>query len=247
VRSADRRRVRPFLLEAPRGRGQVYFVSPRVEAGDDIEEAIEEDAGSAEAAMKRPSRGRRSRASGSSSSTVACRLPSAREARALPKGEAKVLVATTVIEVGVDVPAATVMVVENAERLGLAQLHQLRGRVARAEGSWCLLFGKESALERLTLLERTSDGFEIAEEDLRRRGWAISPDEGRRGEPRGIRRRRRRPRTPLRGAQSRRRAPSSPRGTRQRRGTRPLLRLGGAYRVSGTPGDGRDRRALPAS
>ena len=90
---------------------------------------------------------------------------------AFRSGDAKVLVGTTVIEVGVDVPAATVLVVEGAERLGLAQLHQLRGRVGRGERkSWCLLFGKASAAERFELLERSNDGFEIAEEDLRRRG-----------------------------------------------------------------------------
>jgi ATP-dependent DNA helicase RecG len=76
-----------------------------------------------------------------------------------------------VIEVGVDVPAATVMVIENAERLGLAQLHQLRGRIGRGpKDSWCLLFGKTAASERFLVLEATRDGFEIAEEDLRRRG-----------------------------------------------------------------------------
>jgi ATP-dependent DNA helicase RecG len=86
-------------------------------------------------------------------------------------GESRILVGTTVIEVGVDVPQATVLVVEGAEHLGLAQLHQLRGRVGRGSGdSWCLLFGKESAAERFELLEGTNDGFEIAEEDLRRRG-----------------------------------------------------------------------------
>ena len=90
---------------------------------------------------------------------------------AFRKGRAKVLVGTTVIEVGVDVPAATVLVVEGAERLGLAQLHQLRGRVGRgSRDGWCLLFGKSSAAERFELLEQTDDGFEIAEEDLRRRG-----------------------------------------------------------------------------
>jgi ATP-dependent DNA helicase RecG len=63
------------------------------------------------------------------------------------------------------------MVIENAERLGLAQLHQLRGRIGRgARDGWCLLFGDQVAAERFELLERTSDGFEIAEEDLRLRG-----------------------------------------------------------------------------
>ncbi|MGI5971887.1 MAG: ATP-dependent DNA helicase RecG [Oscillospiraceae bacterium] len=89
-------------------------------------------------------------------------------------GEYDILVATTVIEVGVDVPNATVMVVENAERFGLGQLHQLRGRVGRGEGqSWCFLVTDtrgETARERLEILCRTNDGFLISEEDLRLRG-----------------------------------------------------------------------------
>jgi ATP-dependent DNA helicase RecG len=90
-------------------------------------------------------------------------------------GEARLLVATTVIEVGVDVPEATVMVIEHAERFGLAQLHQLRGRVGRgADRSTCLLLYKaplgETAKARLAVLRETEDGFRIAEEDLRLRG-----------------------------------------------------------------------------
>jgi ATP-dependent DNA helicase RecG len=90
-------------------------------------------------------------------------------------GETRLLVATTVIEVGVDVPAATVMVIEHAERFGLAQLHQLRGRIGRgAERSTCLLLYKpplsEAAKARLAILRETEDGFRIAEEDLRLRG-----------------------------------------------------------------------------
>jgi len=90
-------------------------------------------------------------------------------------GEAKLLVATTVIEVGVDVPAATLMVIEQAERFGLAQLHQLRGRVGRgAEKSTCILLRGEQLSEvgkkRLTLIRETQDGFRLAEEDLRLRG-----------------------------------------------------------------------------
>jgi ATP-dependent DNA helicase RecG len=85
------------------------------------------------------------------------------------------LVATTVIEVGVDVPNATLMIVEAAERFGLAQLHQLRGRVGRGAGrSVCLLLRgpelSETARARLKLLRETNDGFRIAEEDLRLRG-----------------------------------------------------------------------------
>ena len=90
-------------------------------------------------------------------------------------GELSILVATTVIEVGVDVPNATLMIVEGAERFGLAQLHQLRGRVGRGTGkSTCLLIRGQTLTEvgraRLALMRETSDGFRIAEEDLRLRG-----------------------------------------------------------------------------
>jgi ATP-dependent DNA helicase RecG len=90
-------------------------------------------------------------------------------------GETRLLVATTVIEVGVDVPEATVMVIEHAERFGLAQLHQLRGRIGRGSGqSTCLLLYRaplgETAKARLAILRDTEDGFRIAEEDLRLRG-----------------------------------------------------------------------------
>jgi ATP-dependent DNA helicase RecG len=94
---------------------------------------------------------------------------------AFQKAEVAVLVATTVIEVGVDVPNATLMIVEGADRFGLAQLHQLRGRVGRGEGrSVCLLLRgnalSETARARLALLRESNDGFRIAEEDLRLRG-----------------------------------------------------------------------------
>ena len=90
-------------------------------------------------------------------------------------GDAKLLVATTVIEVGVDVPNATLMVIEQAERFGLAQLHQLRGRVGRgSDKSVCLLLRgeglSETARDRLALMRETQDGFRLAEEDLRLRG-----------------------------------------------------------------------------
>jgi ATP-dependent DNA helicase RecG len=90
-------------------------------------------------------------------------------------GTSRLLVATTVIEVGVDVPEASVMVIEHAERFGLAQLHQLRGRIGRgSEKSTCLLLYKaplgEFAKKRLAVMRETEDGFRIAEEDLRLRG-----------------------------------------------------------------------------
>jgi ATP-dependent DNA helicase RecG len=91
------------------------------------------------------------------------------------KGETKIMVATTVIEVGVDVPNASVMIIENAERFGLSQLHQLRGRVGRgAEQSYCILItnyklGADSKL-RIETMVKTNNGFEIAETDLKLRG-----------------------------------------------------------------------------
>src|SRR5207302_9610597 len=89
-------------------------------------------------------------------------------------GHTDVLVATTVIEVGIDVPNATVMLIDNADRFGLSQLHQLRGRVGRGkDASFCLLISDpptESAEQRLKTMTRTTNGFEIAEMDLQLRG-----------------------------------------------------------------------------
>lgn len=90
------------------------------------------------------------------------------------KGEVRILISTTVVEVGVDAPGATVMCVLNAERFGLSQLHQLRGRVGRGSlPGWCFLYTESDspeALERLTILKETSDGFELAEKDFELRG-----------------------------------------------------------------------------
>ena len=89
-------------------------------------------------------------------------------------GEVQILVSTTVVEVGVNVPNATIMVIENANRFGLAQLHQLRGRVGRGENeSFCFLMpgeGENVSLERLEIMTKTQNGFEIAEYDLNLRG-----------------------------------------------------------------------------
>lgn len=93
---------------------------------------------------------------------------------AFAAGDVHVLVSTTVIEVGINVPAATVMMIENAERFGLAQLHQLRGRIGRGkEQSYCIFLNasdKEQSMDRLKILNKSNDGFYIAEEDLKLRG-----------------------------------------------------------------------------
>ncbi|MBA2466042.1 MAG: ATP-dependent DNA helicase RecG, partial [Sphingomonas sp.] len=147
--------------------GQAYWVCPLVEESDTIDSAAAEQ----RAAVLKLRFGERiglvhGRMKGPEKDAVMA---------AFAGGELAVLVATTVVEVGVDVPNATLMVVEGAERFGLAQLHQLRGRVGRGEGaSTCLLVRgqtlSETARARLALMRETSDGFRIAEEDLRLRG-----------------------------------------------------------------------------
>lgn len=90
---------------------------------------------------------------------------------AFSSGEIQLLVSTTVIEVGIDVPNAVIMVIENAERFGLSQLHQLRGRIGRGtEKSTCILISEANETERLNVLASTTDGFKIADEDLKLRG-----------------------------------------------------------------------------
>ena len=167
VRGHDRRRVPSFLTERLEAGEQVYWVVPRIGSVEDEESGIS----GAESAFEKL---RQAPIAKHGIELVHGRVPAAERSARLERfrrGDARVLVATTVIEVGVDVPAATVMVIENAERLGLAQLHQLRGRIGRGpRESWCLLFGDKVAEERFLVLERTCDGFEIAEEDLRRRG-----------------------------------------------------------------------------
>jgi len=147
--------------------GQAYWVCPLVEESEDSDRAAAEE-------RARLLRHR----FGDKVGLVHGRMkgPEKDEAMAaFQAGRTAVLVATTVIEVGVDVPNATLMIVEEADRFGLAQLHQLRGRVGRGEGrSTCLLLRgerlSETARARLALMRETNDGFRIAEEDLRLRG-----------------------------------------------------------------------------
>ncbi len=146
---------------------QIYWVCPLVEESEKVDLAAAE----ARAAHLQ-------QRFGSIVALAHGRLKAAEKDAAMARfkaGEAKLLVATTVIEVGVDVPNATVMVIEQAERFGLAQLHQLRGRVGRGSGkSTCLLLRgqhvSEQARDRLKVMRDTDDGFIIAEEDLRLRG-----------------------------------------------------------------------------
>ena len=151
-----------------RAGGQAYVVVPLIEESDKIEaRAVEKHADEIRKALP----GRRI-------GVVHGRIPSEERERTMGEfaaGQLDVLAATTVIEVGVDVPNASYMLVENAERFGLAQLHQLRGRVGRGRrASRCvLLFGPKASpesRERLGVLEKTDDGFVVAEEDLKRRG-----------------------------------------------------------------------------
>lgn len=150
---------------------QIYWVCPLVEES----EAVDLQAASERHAALRVAFGA---AAGDRIGLVHGQMPAAEKDAAMEafvRGDTRILVATTVIEVGVDVPEATLMVIEHAERFGLAQLHQLRGRVGRGgRAGACLLiyYGKpgETARARLKIMRETDDGFRIAEEDLRLRG-----------------------------------------------------------------------------
>ncbi len=167
--SSERRDEVIERIRAACGEGiQAYWVCPLIEESEMLEaEAAESTAEKLRAALPRL---RIERVHGR------MKAPE-RDAvmEAFRRGEIDLLVATTVIEVGVDVPNASLMIIENAERMGLSQLHQLRGRVGRgARASACVLLYRaplgETALERLEAMRRTDDGFEIAEVDLKIRG-----------------------------------------------------------------------------
>lgn len=156
------------VLAACRSGRQVYWVCPLIDESDELRyQAAEETSVALAEALPEVRVG-----------IVHGRMPAAKKDQAMQAfkaGRIQLLVATTVIEVGVDVPNATLMVIENSERMGLAQLHQLRGRVGRgAEASTCVLLYRaplsQLARERLKAIRETNDGFEIARRDLHLRG-----------------------------------------------------------------------------
>ena len=161
-------KVETFIRQKIEAGQQAYVVYPRVEEGDAVAgiKAVKEE-------LSRLAKTFAPHAVG----LLHGRLRSEEKDRVMTdfrEGRVKVLLATTVIEVGVDVPNATMMLIESADQFGLAQLHQLRGRVGRgSHESYCILVGTSKtpdAKERLRVMESTQDGFEIAEADLRLRG-----------------------------------------------------------------------------
>jgi ATP-dependent DNA helicase RecG len=165
VRASRKKLVYDFVRKNVAAGRQAYVVAPAIEAGETaLSSAVEE----AEYIQREVFPDLRV-------AVLHGRMPAKEKGEvmdAFKRGEVDVLVATTVVEVGVDVPNASVMVVLDAERYGLATLHQLRGRVGRgAAASFCILVAPDDAgvLERLDILARTNDGFVVAEEDLRLR------------------------------------------------------------------------------
>ncbi len=165
----DRQKAYDFIRERLRAKKQAYFVYPRITA-------VEEN-GDVKAATDEWNFLSKDIFPEFTVELLHGRMPSAKKQRIMAefrKGKIDVLVSTIVVEVGVDVPNATIMVIEDADRFGLAQLHQLRGRIGRSEAkSYCFLFAEtenETAKNRLEIMTRSNDGFEIAEQDLQLRG-----------------------------------------------------------------------------
>ncbi|MHC4394727.1 MAG: ATP-dependent DNA helicase RecG [Planctomycetota bacterium] len=169
VERSNQRKAEEFIRQRLKVKKQAYFVYPRItalEANDDIKAATDQ--------------WRKLSTEVFPEFTVKLlhgQMPSAKKQEVMAefrRGKIDVLVSTVVIEVGVDVPNATIMVIEGADRFGMAQLHQLRGRIGRgAAKSYCFLFAEtdsEAAKNRLDVMTRSNDGFQIAECDLRLRG-----------------------------------------------------------------------------
>jgi ATP-dependent DNA helicase RecG len=169
VRGPDRRaQVYAWVRDQVRAGRQAYVVCPLIEESDSLQ---------AEAAVRLAARLREEVFTDQAVGVVHGRMRSEEKDAVMDRfrrGEIAVLVATPVVEVGVDVPQATIMVVEDADRFGLAQLHQLRGRVGRGgQTSYCILLAgssQEAAAARLRIMEQTRDGFVIARRDLELRG-----------------------------------------------------------------------------
>jgi ATP-dependent DNA helicase RecG len=163
----DKERLFKFIDERLAGGAQVYAVYPLVEESEkmDLKSAVEME------------KEWKARFAGYRTALVHGKMDKEERDAAMSEfkaGRIGILVATTVIEVGIDVPEASVMVIEHAERFGLSQLHQLRGRVGRGEKqSYCILIGDprtEDGMRRLNIMASTQDGFRISEEDLAIRG-----------------------------------------------------------------------------
>ncbi len=168
----DRNRIYASIRRQIAQGGQAYIICPLVGDDADGEPAESEDCKAAESYFAELRNGA---FSDIPMGLLHGKMSPSRKAevmRAFAAGETKVLVATTVVEVGVDVPNANVMLIENAERFGLSQLHQLRGRIGRGtRASFCVLLNSSGGpCERLDVLANSSDGFQIAEEDLKQRG-----------------------------------------------------------------------------
>jgi ATP-dependent DNA helicase RecG len=169
VEKYNRQKAFQFIRERLKAKKQAYFVYPRItalEENEDIKAATDEWKNLSTKVYPE-----------FSVELLHGRMSSAKKQQIMAefrKGKIDVLVSTVVIEVGMDVPNATIMVIEGADRFGLAQLHQLRGRIGRGEAkSYCFLFAEtdsEIAKGRLDIMTRSNDGFEIAEHDLRLRG-----------------------------------------------------------------------------
>lgn len=167
VNSSYHQRIYKFIRNAVDNGNQAYIVCSLVDEGEnDLIPAVQYAEELANTAFK-----------GYNIGILHGKMKSADKERIMKSfsdGDVKILISTTVVEVGVDVPNATIMVIENAERFGLSQLHQLRGRVGRgSEKSFCILVSdseSETSKERLAIMKKYSDGFKIADEDLKQRG-----------------------------------------------------------------------------
>jgi len=170
VSEGHRRRIYDFIEKLVGEGRQAYIICPMVEEGETPDEGLK-------SAREYHEKLRGEVFPNLRTALVHGKMPTKEKDAAMAAfaaGEADVLVATTVVEVGLDVPNAALIVIENADRFGLSQLHQLRGRVGRGEhASYCVMFrgaGGGPSRERLGIMRSTNDGFKIAEEDLKLRG-----------------------------------------------------------------------------